>query len=326
MGELEDARIHYLKEVEMDPDDVDGYRGLAFIAEAYGDYEKSLELVNQALVIMEECSRQYNWLIKHKAKVLRRLGRYEEALEFAAEAAERYGYDNPLQLQFDICCQFGLWNRAQQVLDQWKRKDSEDPNLLEAIANFHMSQGKLFKASVAMGKAKHKLPAKQVEDFRLQLNELECNHERRIEILSQRVKKNPEDDHMLLNLAHAFCHAGKLDAAQGAAIKSLKLLDEKLSQNLTNEALYRSRRCLALAILGRFEEAKAELERTRKLPLCDSCSYGSCKDADIYEAFIEEILGNDDQARKLYAAGRAKWPDELDFVAGEARLNKKGRK
>lgn len=326
MGELEDARIYYLKELEMDPDDVDGYRGLAFIAEANGDYEKSLELLNQALVIMEECNRQYNWLIKHKAKVLRRMGRYEEALEFAAEAAERYGYDKPLQLQFDICCQFGLWDRAQQVLDQWKRKESDDPNLLEAIANFHMSQGKLFKASVAMGKAKHKLPSKQVEDFRLQLNELECNHERRIEILSQRVKQNPKDDHMLLNLAHAFCHAGKLDAAQGAAIKSLKLLDEKLSQNLTNEALYRSRRCLALAILGRSEEAKAELERTRKLPLCDSCSYGSCKDADIYEAFIEEILDNDDLARKLYAAGRAKWPDELDFVAGEARLNKKGRK
>ena len=107
---------------------------------------------------------------------------------------------------------------------------------------------------------------------------------------------------------------------------SLQLLDEKLSHDLKNEALYRSRRCLALAILGRSEEAKAELEKTRRLPLCDFCEYGSCKDADIYEAFIEEILGNTEQAGKLYTAGKTNWPDELDFAAGEARMKKKGRK
>lgn len=326
LGELEDARIYYLKELEMDPDDIDGYRGLAFIAEAHGDHEKSLELLNQALVVMEECNSHYDWLIRHKVKMLRRLGRYEDALSYVAEAVERYQLEDALQLRFDICCQFGQWDRAKQVLDQWKRENRNDPNLMTAAAKLHMLQGKLFKASFAMGQVKHKLPARQIEDFRLQLNELECNHERRIQILSHRVEQNPADDHMVLNLAHALCHAGKTDAAQGAAIKALKLLDEKLSHDPKNEALYRSRRCLALAILGRSEEAKAELEKTRKLPLCDFCEYGSCKDADIYEAFIEEILGNNEQAVKLYTAGRTNWPDELDFAAGEARMKKKGRK
>lgn len=326
LGDLEAARIYYLKELEMDPDDIDGYSGLAFIADAQGDYNKSLELLDQALAIMAEYDRQYDWIVEHKAKVLRRMGRYEEALSFAAEAADRYHYGGALQLQFDICCQFGLWDRAQQVLDQWKRVNRNDPDLMAASGRLNLLQGKMFKAALAMGPAKHKLPFEQVQDFRLQLADLECNHDRQIQIWSRRVKQNPDDDHALTNLAFAYWHKGMMDAAKGAARKALALQDNILSQNLTDEALYRSRRCLALAILGRVEEAKVELVNTRKLPLCDFCEYGSCKDADIYEAHIEEILGNADSAKKLYTAGRTNWPDDLDFAAGEARLKKKGRK
>ncbi len=326
LGDLEGARLYYLKELEMDPDDIDGYRGLAFIADAQGIYEKSLELLNQALAIMAEYDRQYDWIVDHKAKVLRRMGRYEEALAFAAEAADRYHYGGALQLQFDICCQFGLWDRGQKVLDQWKRVKRNDPDLMVAGGRLNLLQNKMFKAALAMGPAKHKLPFEQVQDFRLQLAELECNHDRQIQIWSRRVKQNPYDDHALTNLAFAYWHKGMMGAAKGAAQKALALQDNILSQNLTDEALYRSRRCLALAILGRAEEAKKELARTRKLPLCDFCEYASCKDADIYEAYIEEILGNSDTAKKLYTAGRTNWPDDLDFAVGEARLKKKGRK
>lgn len=326
LGDLEGARLYYLKELEMDPDDIDGYRGLAFIADAQGNYEKSMELLNQALAIMAEYDRQCDWIVEHKAKVLRRMGRYEEALAFAAEAADRYHYGGALQLQFDICCQFGLWDRAQKVLDQWKRVNRNDPDLMAAGGKLNLLQSKMFKAALAMGPAKHKLPFEQVQDFRLQLAELECNHDRQIQIWSRRVKQNPYDDRALTNLAFAYWHKGMVDAAKGAAQKALALQDDILSQNLTDEALYRSRRCLALAILGRAEEAKEELARTRKLSLCDFCEYASCKDADSYEAYIEEILGNADTAKKLYTVGRTNWPDDLDFAAGEARLKKKGRK
>lgn len=326
LGDWEGARLYYLRELEMDPDDIDGYRGLALIADGQGSYEQSLELLNQALAIMAEYDRQYDWMVEHKAKILRRMGCYEEALTFAAEAADRYHYGGALRLQFDICCQFGLWDRAQKVLDQWKRVNRNDPDLMAASGRLNLLQGKMFKAALAMGPAKHKLPFEHVQDFRLQLADLECNHDRQIQIWTSRVKQNPDDDHALTNLAFAYWHKGMMDAAKGAAQKALALQDNILSQNLTEEALYRSRRCLALAILGRVEEAKAELVRIRKLPLCDFCEYGSCKDADIYEAHIEEILGNADTAKKLYTAGRTKWPDDLDFAAGEARLKKKGRK
>lgn len=325
LGDLEGARRYYLKELEMDPDDVDGYRGLAFISDVQGDYAQSLEVLDQALAIMAEYDRQFDWLVEHKANVLRRLGRYEEALTFAQEAAERYHYGSSMKLQFDICCQFGLWDRAEQVLKQWKCANRNDPEQMAAKGKLNLLQGKMFKAALAMGPAKHKLPFEQVEDFRLQLADMECNHARRVLIWNRRVNQDPKDIHALTNLAHAYWHMGKIDAAKGVARKTLAVVDEMLSQNLTDEALYRGHRSFVLALLGRFEEAKAELEKTRTLPLCDFCEYGRCKDADIYEAAIEEILGNNESAGKLYAAGRANWPDEPDFVAGEMRLKKKGR-
>lgn len=326
LGDLEGARIYYLKELEMDAEDIDGFRGLALICDSQGKYAESLELLEQALSIMEEYSRPFDPMVDHKANVLRRLGRFEEAFAFAAEAVKRYQFGGQWQLQFDICCQAGWWERAKQVLQAWKNADRNDPQRMVAEGKLHLLQGKLFRAAVAMGPAKHKLPFNEVQNFRLQLAEMECNYARQAMLLSQRVQMDPKDDHALSLLALAYWRMGKQDAAKGAAHKALAMLDETLSQHLTDEPLYRSRRCLMLAMLGRAEEAKAELAKTRALPLCHFCEYGRCKDADIFEAQIAEILGNADEARKLYTAGKAKWPDDLDFVSGLQRLKKKGNK
>ena len=326
LGDLQGAKAYYLKELEMDPEDIDGFRGLAFLCDSQGKYAESLELLDQALAIMEAYDRPFDPMVEHKAKVLRRMGRFEEALSFVEDAANRYHFGNAFQLQFDICCQAGWWDRAKQVLDHWKRVNRNDPDLMAASGRLHLLQGKLLKAAFAMGPAKHKLPYGQIQDFRLQLAELEQNYSRQAELLSQRVLADPSDDHSLTLLALAYWHMGQQNAAKGAAQRALKLLDDTLTQNLTDEPLYQSRRSLMLAVLGRIEEAKEALAITRALPLCHFCEYGSCKDADIYEAQIEEILGNTEKAQKLYAAGREKWPDDLDFLSGQLRLKKKGRK
>ncbi len=326
LGDLDGAKLYYLKELEMDPEDIDGFRGLALICDAQGQYAESLGLLDQALTIMEEYDRPYDWMVEHKAKILRRLGRFEEALSFAAEAASRYHYGDSFQLQFDICCQAGWWDQANQVLQQWKQAKPNDPNRMAASGRLNLLQGKMFKAAVAMGPAKHKLSLDRIQDFRLQLVELEQNHSRQIVLLRQRLYLEPNNDHLLTLLALAYWRAGKKDSAKMIARKALALLDSILSQHLTDEPMYRGRRSLMLAILCRDEEAKEELVKTRGLPLCDFCEYGSCKDADINEAQIEEILGNTENAKQLYTAGKVKWPDDLDFISGQQRLKKKGRK
>ena len=326
MGDLEGARKYYRREMEMDPDDIDAYRGLAFICDAEGKYEESISLLDQAIAIMDASGRCFHWLLEHKVQILRRMGRYDEAMAFVDQMVSRYDYPNGFQLKFDICCQFGLWDRAKAVLDDWKKADPKDPDQAAAAAKMYLLTGKLFKATMTMAPMKHKLPFEQVQDFRLQLDDLECHYPRQVLTWDRRAKEDPENDFALLSLAQSLWHYRKYDAAKKTAEKALALLDNVLTQDLTEEAIFRSRRCLALALAGRGEEARAELVKTRSLPLCHHCEYGGCKDADIYEAMIEEILGNPDKALALFRAGKEKWPDDTDFAAGIARLTKRGKK
>lgn len=323
LGDYEGAEQYYKKELALDPDDVDAYNGLAFVYEVQRRYDEALLNLDKAVSIMDETENQYMWLVEHKVKIMRRLGDYQKALQTVQEAMQKYQYPQGYRLCFEICCQFGLWNQALNYLDVWKKDLRNDPYQIAAAARFHLLHGKLFKASVAMAKVKHKLEFEEIQDFRLQLNELECNAARQIQIWDRRVRSGYDITRSLLSLAQALWFAGKRPEAKTVAQKALEELDTVLQKHLTDEALFRSRKSLALALLGRETEAREELAFVRTMPLCEFCEYGKCKDADIYEAAIEDICGNRGKALELYRAGRTNWPDELDFVSGEARLKRK---
>ena len=163
-----------------------------------------------------------------------------------------------------------------------------------------------------------------LDDLRLQMAELKGETQTPIAIWHQRVESINDSTHALMNLAESLWWAGSYEVARKTAEQALNRLEQKLQLHLKNEVLYRGRRALVLAILGREEEARAELARVRQLPLCESCDYCTCKDADIFEAVIEELCGHDQKALELHQRGMDRWPDELDFAAGAARLNRKG--
>lgn len=323
LGDLSGAEQYFKKEMQLDPDDVDAYNGLAFVYEVQNRYDDALRNLDKAIAIMDETENQFMWLVEHKVKLLRRQGDHMAALRTVQEAMQKYQYPQGFRLSFEICCQFGLWEQALQYLENWKKELANDPYQIASTARLHLLQGHMFKASVAMAKVKHKLEFEEIQDFRLQLNELECNTTRQIQIWDRRVKSGYDITRSLMSLAQVLWFAGKKGDARTVAQKALEELDEVLKQHLTDEALFRSRRSLVLAILGREEEAREELAHVRTMPLCEFCEYGKCKDADIYEAAIEDICGNRSKALELYRAGRKNWPDELDFMSGEARTKRK---
>lgn len=323
LGDLTGAEQYYKKEMLLDPDDVDAYNGLAFVYEVQNRYDDALMNLDKAISIMDETENQFMWLVEHKVKILRRQGDHQKALQTVQEAMQKYQYPQGYRLSFEICCQFGLWEQALMYLDSWKKNLSNDPYQIAATARFHLLQGHMFKASFAMAKVKHKLEFEEIQDFRLQLNELECNTARQIQIWDRRVRSGYDITRSLMSLAQVLWFTGKKDDARTVAQKALEELDAVLQQHLTDEALFRSRRSLVLAILGREAEAREELAHVRRMPLCEFCEYGKCKDADIYEAAIEDICGNRSKALELYCAGRKNWPDELDFISGEARTKRK---
>ena len=75
--------------------------------------------------------------------------------------------------------------------------------------------------------------------------------------------------------------------------------DEVIPNQKRYEALYRGRRAMVLAILGRFEEAET------------------------FRANIEEVRGNWAKALELHCSGSERWPDDLDFVSGIRRMKRK---
>ena len=143
-------------------------------------------------------------------------------------------------------------------------------------------------------------------------------------IWEKRVASRQDKTHELMNMAQVQWWNGHYDKAREYANAAIGQLENLIPCHKKYEALYRSRRVLALAILGRFDEAAAELAAVRRLPLCETCNYCTCKDADIYEANMEEIRGNWTRAMELHRAGADRWPDDMDFVAGVRRMTRKG--
>ena len=136
--------------------------------------------------------------------------------------------------------------------------------------------------------------------------------------------KDTDDTHALMNLAQAYCWDGNIPESRKYAQWAVETLEERLKLYLKDEALYRSRYAMALALLGRMDEARAELASVRSMALCEGCDYGSCKDADIFEANIEEVRGNWERALELHLAGAERWPDDMDFTSGVRRMRRKG--
>ncbi|MBE6949978.1 MAG: tetratricopeptide repeat protein [Ruminococcaceae bacterium] len=309
--------------LELDPGDIDAWNALAYLYERSGDLEEALVCIDRALDSMWQLELFYEWLVNHKLKLLRRRGRHAEALKLVDETMARADYPDGFQTKFDICAQFGLWDQAQAVLDQWQSARKGDPEQVKATGQLHLLRGKMLKATLAFAKVKHDMTPDEETSLRIQLADLEANAKRQIQLWSQRLDTGHGKSHVLLNLALAVFWSGDREGAKKIALKGLELLDEKLKGYQRDEALYRARRSALLALVGREAEARAELETVRALPLCEHCTYGRCKDADIFEAYIEEIAGNWDRARELFQAGKQNWPDELDFHAGETRLKKK---
>ncbi len=326
LGDLEAAAEHFRQEQELDPDDVDGYNGLAYVLEAQCRYREALEEMDKAMGCIKGKEGKYAWLFNHKAQILRRMGKAQDAIDLLSTAVNIHNASGCFKTRFETCCQFGRWAQAKTALSHWVQVMGNTDKNAESAVMLQLYQGKMMKATLAFAGAVKHLESDTQDELKMTVAHLEGNPERSLRVWSRRYSTDPENTRTLGSLAHAQWLCGHRDEARQTAEKLLALLDKKLAGFTVDEALYRTQRVRPLAMLGRMDEARAELEAARKLPLCSFCTYGGCKDADVFEAELAEIAGDRALALKLMRAGAEKWPDELDFKAGIARLTKKGKK
>lgn len=324
LGDWTGAEQNYLREREMDPEDVDAYHGLGYVYEAMGRYGDALENAEKAIDLRKDLDGDQSRYYFRKVQILRRLNRPLEAVAVVDEIAEKYGYDSAEQLKFKIYCQFGLWDAADAHLKAWRKTGRKRNRRNAASIKLDLYRGRLDQARNAIAAGEEKLNSGDLENLRLQLAELDDDTEFQVQVWNERLERRTDLTHALMNLAQTYYWAGEIGEARRYAARALEELDHQLKLHLRNGALYRSRRAMALALLGRMEEARIELEAVRAMPLCEGCDYGSCKDADIFEANMEEVCGNWEKALALHRAGMERWPDDLDFAAGAARMRRKG--
>ena len=324
LDDYEEAERYFRRLQEVNPDGVDGYNGMSYLYDTMKRYEESLEQIDKVIERVQTWEGDQSGYYYHKVRILRRLNRPLEAMAVIDELTEKYGNEDLFQEKFDICCQFGLWEQAAQVLKDWRKNGGKKNRLNAAVIDLDLFTGKIDEARSALKTASGKLNAGDAERLTLLMGELDGDEAAQMPIWEKRAANRQDKTHELMNMAQVQWWNGHYDKAREYAQEALVQLEELIPCKKKYEALYRSRRCLVLAILGRFDEAAAELEAVRKLPLCETCSYCSCKDADIFEANIEEIRGNWARALELHRAGAERWHDDMDFVSGARRMMRKG--
>ncbi len=319
-----EAEQYFLRLQELRPDGVDGYNGMSYLYDVMNRHEESLEQIDKVIERIQDWEGDQSGYYYHKSRILRRLNRPLEAMAAIDELTEKYGNEDVFQEKFEICCQFGLWEQAGQLLNDWREAGTKKNRMHAAMIDLNLFTGKIEAARTTLASHSGKLNAGDIERLSLLLGELDGDESVQMPIWEKRAAGRQDQTHELMNMAQVQWWNGHYDKAREYANAAIGQLENLIPCHKKYEALYRSRRVLALAILGRFDEAAAELAAVRRLPLCETCNYCTCKDADIYEANMEEIRGNWTRAMELHRAGADRWPDDMDFVAGVRRMTRKG--
>lgn len=324
LARYEEGEEYFLRLQQVNNDGVDGFNGLCYLYETAKRYEEALAQLEAVITRAVKREGDQSKYFYHKVRLLRRLNRPEAALAVIDEVTARYGNDDIYQEKFDICCQFGLWTEAEAILKQWRKSRKQRNAYAAAEIDLMFFRGGIENARKAVRKAAGKLNASDVERFTLLLGELDGDEKAQMPIWEKKMENRDDTTHQLMNMAQVQWWGGHYEKAREYAAAALQQIETLLPDKKKSEALYRSRRTILLAMLGRFDEAQSELEAVRGLPLCEHCNYCSCKDADIFEANIEEIRGDYEKALALHLAGADRWSDDMDFISGARRMRRKG--
>ncbi len=333
--ELDEAERLLIHERELEPDCTDPYRLLFFVYLAKNRNEDALEQINRCIAIASVDKDAPLPLYHLKTRVLRRLGRWDEAIANVYTAAKIHHTPDHRRVLFEIYIQAGRYDDAQNLLDEWAQARDEDGKPVDrsGIVRPRLLI-KLFRDGAEVAKAhgtkgRSYLKKNDKKEFMLLVNYLNGNFKGCAEILESDIviranSKDSEFADKLAPLAFFYWRMGEIDKAKDAAETALVICNEVLSQFTTYEPLFYCKRALVYAILGREDCARKDLEHARSLPLCEQCSYPCCKDADFYEAYLEDLCGNHETALELTRKGMTQWPDESDLWCFEQYLLSKG--
>ncbi len=329
------AESYFLREQGIEPDCPDSYRLLAFVYEAWGRLEEALHQCDELLRVAKEAGQMKLSHFARKVQVLRRLGRTREAVETAFRASFAVPYEEVYADVSEIYLQVGHYDDNARHLDAWSRagkkygSTSRDPGgLAHAQVVQELLAGSLRRAKHFVRTGRSSMTTEQRFDSERLVASFEGDLKTEEALLMDYLEIRKDNDLSIIaelaDLAQVKWRQGEGVAACRFAEKALEEIDRVLLPFSARRPLYLTKRALMLALLGRFDEAQADLAEARALPLCEQCVYCACKDADYFEAYIDLISGNMQASLEKTLACMKRWPDETDFLVLKQELKRRG--
>lgn len=343
LGDHENALLHFGILQSMDKRDPHGYIGSAAVSLAMGDPEKAIEYADCGLEMTKDWKNGKETvyeLVRLKVTAFRRLGRCDDAVS-AAGKLDREEYR---VLIHRIYMQFGRVEEDRNHLTAWKEQSrktkafltqmglkpfypyARDPRAV--LMEYWLLRGEPLRArfiwtgllsEIAIGKKDYEersdLDAcsgmfSEASSFWAGKASEKYDYYPGIyrEVKALLLKRMENTGHIV---SREVSSAGKI---------LLSATDRYAAQYTGERSMHLRNRIYLLAVLGKREEAIEALRQMRANPLCESCPYSTCAEADICEMYIEAFTGKKKDARRLCAQGLEKWPGEMEFRIAQAYL------
>ena len=329
MFKLDEAEQQFLILKEKEPEEVDAPYRLSFVYSMKNELEKALEQADEAIGNAEkQKSKNPTQYYARKSVVLRKMQRYDEAVDTIRTAMNKYDYPYGNRLIFQIYAQANQFNKAEEHLKQWARKNKADKNMNDNQIQLRMYRNDFRGASLYYHLHSGFLDRDRALELDQILSEAKEDYKSQVRQTERWLKFRRESNGGDLSrlegtLSEAYWHAGDQENARLHALEALKEINEKISQHEPEKLMFMARKIRILAILGKKEEMEQLIEQCRAMPFCQFCPEHHCKDADIFAMEGYEILGDYQKAYEIACEGHEIHPDEEDFIIAINRLEKK---
>lgn len=280
-------------------------------------------------VISDRAANDLNRYYMRKVRTLRRLGCPQEAVAVLEDIRDRLGYDAFDEIA-EVYMQFGMWDDLfNKALERaWSFGGTTDPHAVYLTIRGMLARGDVGDAHRLFRKSRSVIESDEREELEKFFFLIDGRYRKEIAVLES-IREQKERDGKATwfvdsDLAYAWLMLGdeaKAKSYATSALEGFRKAEERDRRNATN---YRSQCVGALAILGEFDAAREQLAEVRTMPLCDSCDYCACKDADIFEVQLEILMGNLARARELTDAAKKIWHDDIDFTVFDMFLHEQG--
>ena len=326
LGRIDEAREQFEKAVELDGENVRFRTNLGMSYEYKFDFDTAAEIhaKNSELNDSKEEKERRIYVNRALARAHARAGRYDEAEKAYLKNLEMFGKENDARFVIEICIESKQLEKAQQYIEKYKAENKiDDGQYLLMMADIRRLQEEHKEYFKLINKLDKDSVNRYTRLGRYYLHDGKLKKAQ--EYFDELEKKAPDRVDYFNDRLYTLRKLGKQDEADKLLAHALEVLNDRKWDG-DEQTLYVTKLALVHTAAGHPEKAKEYIDKALKMPLCEHCRYGKCKDAYLALAEYYENLGEYDKAIETCREGLKLALDEYDFVYIMRRIQKEHKK